>query len=66
MLVLSRKKGEKIVLSDVNVEITVVSIKGSRVRVGISVPTEIAVRRLEIADITALETPSDGPMSREG
>ena len=54
MLVLSRKKGEKIVMSYVNIEITVVSINGSRVRLGISVPTEIAVRRHEIADIAAL------------
>ena len=66
MLVLSRKKGEKIVISDVDIEITVVSINGSRVRLGISVPTEIVVRRPEIADIAALEPPSDSAMPRKG
>lgn len=50
MLVLSRKKNEKIVIGD-DVVITVVEIHGDKVRLGIEAPKEITVHRQEVCDI---------------
>jgi carbon storage regulator len=47
MLVLSRKKNEKIVLGD-NIVITVVEIRGDKVRLGIEAPREVPVNRQEV------------------
>ncbi|MBI4568269.1 MAG: carbon storage regulator CsrA [Planctomycetes bacterium] len=47
MLVLSRQKNETIMIGD-DVEITIVDIKGDKVRVGISAPKNIAVHRKEV------------------
>ena len=49
MLVLSRKKGESIVVND-NIVITVVEIRGDKVRVGIQADKDIPVHRKEIFD----------------
>ena len=46
MLVLSRKKSESIVIND-NVVITVVEVRGDKVRLGIQAPREIPVHRKE-------------------
>jgi carbon storage regulator len=48
MLVLSRKVGERILLPSSNVVLTVVSVKGNQVRLGISAPADVAVHREEI------------------
>lgn len=47
MLVLSRKKNESIVIND-NVRVTVVEIRGDKVRLGIEAPAEIPVHREEV------------------
>lgn len=47
MLVLSRKKNESIVIDD-NIVITVVEIRGDKVRLGIQAPREVPVHRSEI------------------
>lgn len=47
MLVLSRKLGEKIMIND-NVTITIVDIRGDKVRLGIEAPTEMPVHREEV------------------
>lgn len=49
MLVLSRQKEESIMIGD-NIEITVVDVRGDKVRLGISAPKEISVHRREIFD----------------
>jgi cytosine/creatinine deaminase len=49
MLVLARQKNETIMIGD-NVEITVVDIRGDKVRLGINAPKEIPVHRKEIHD----------------
>ena len=48
MLVLSRKEGEKIVLPDCEVTITVVKIAGNKTRLGISAPPGVVVHREEV------------------
>jgi carbon storage regulator len=47
MLVLSRKLNESIVIND-NVVVTVLGVKGDRVRIGIDAPGEIPVHRQEL------------------
>lgn len=47
MLVLSRYKNEKIVIGD-EIVITVVDIRGDKVRIGIEAPRDIDVHRLEV------------------
>ena len=70
MLVLSRKSNERIQIGD-SVVVTVLEIRGNKVRIGIDAPKEIHVLRSELQDqvsvasgndprgIEALET--DGP-----
>ncbi len=48
MLVLSRKLGERIVLPQCGVTVTVVAVEGNRVRLGIAAPAEIGVYREEL------------------
>lgn len=47
MLVLSRKKNESIVIGE-NVEITIMEVRGDKVRIGIAAPREVKVRRKEV------------------
>ncbi len=47
MLVLSRKSGERMLVGD-GIELTVVEVKGNRVRLGISAPDVVPVRRQEV------------------
>lgn len=47
MLVLSRQRDETIIIGD-DIEITVVDIRGDKVRLGISAPARIAVHRKEV------------------
>lgn len=47
MLVLSRQKDETIMIGD-DVEITVVDIRGDKVRIGITAPPHIPVHRKEV------------------
>ena len=49
MLVLSRQKDETIMIGD-DIEITVVDIRGDKVRLGINAPGEIPVHRKEVYD----------------
>jgi carbon storage regulator len=47
MLVLSRKKNESIVI-DEHIVITIVEIRGDKVRLGIEAPKEIPIHRSEV------------------
>jgi carbon storage regulator len=47
MLVLSRQRDESIMIGD-NIVITVVDVRGDKVRLGIEAPTEIPVHRQEV------------------
>lgn len=49
MLVLSRQRDETIMIGD-EIEISIVDIRGDKVRLGINAPTRIAVHRKEVYD----------------
>lgn len=49
MLVLSRKTLESLIING-NIEITVIEIRGDRVRLGINAPKDVPVHRSEIAE----------------
>lgn len=49
MLVLSRKKNESIVINN-DIVVTVVEIRGDKVRLGIVAPKEVPVHRQEVYD----------------
>jgi carbon storage regulator len=47
MLVLTRKKGESIVIQD-QIELTILSVEGDTVKVGISAPKHVDIFRKEV------------------
>ena len=49
MLVLSRKKNESIMIRD-DIVVTVVDVRGDKVRLGIEAPKEVTVHRREVYD----------------
>ena len=49
MLVLSRKKNDSIVINN-DITVTVVEIRGDKVRLGIVAPKEVPVHRQEVFD----------------
>lgn len=55
MLVLSRQRDESIIIGD-DIVITVVDIRGDKVRLGIQAPSEIPVHREEIYDLIKKES----------
>ncbi len=55
MLVLSRKKSESIVIND-DIVVTVVEVRGDKVRLGIQAPREVPVHRKEVLDAILRES----------
>jgi carbon storage regulator len=49
MLILTRRAGEALRIGD-EIEVTVMAVNGSQVRIGINAPRDIAVDREEIAE----------------
>ena len=47
MLVLSRRPGEEIIING-NIRVTIVSVKGDRVRIGVDAPGNVPVDRAEV------------------
>lgn len=59
MLILTRKIGESLLIGD-DVAITVLSVRGSQVKLGVKAPKEVSVHREEIYQrIKALSEESD-------
>ena len=50
MLILSRKQGEKVVIPAIGVTLTVLEVRGERIRLGIEAPLELTVLRQEVLD----------------
>ena len=64
MLVLSRKKNESIIIGD-NLIVTVVDIRGEKVRLGINAPTGIPVHRQEVYEAIQRENAKSADVSEE-
>lgn len=47
MLILTRRIGEKLIIDD-SIEVMVLGVKGSQVRLGINAPQQVSVHREEI------------------
>ena len=47
MLILSRKKGESLIIGD-GIELTVIEVSGDKVRLGIKAPNDVSVLRAEL------------------
>lgn len=62
MLVLSRQRDESIIIGD-DIEITVVDIRGEKVRLGISAPSHISVHRKEVYEAIKREHQAAGDTS---
>jgi carbon storage regulator len=68
MLVLSRQRDESIIIGD-NIVITIVDIRGDKVRLGIEAPTEIPVHRQEVYEAIQRENAkadAEGRVMRRG
>lgn len=52
MLVLTRKPGEKIVISG-NITITLIEVNGGKARIGIEAPANVSIMREELLEETA-------------
>ncbi len=64
MLVLSRHRDESIIIGD-DIVITVVDIRGDKVRLGINAPLEISVHRQEVYDAIQRENRSASRLEPE-
>ena len=47
MLILSRKRGERIVIGP-NIELAVVDIRGNKVRLAVDAPRDVSIHRQEV------------------
>lgn len=56
MLILSRRVNESIVIGD-DITLTILSVKGKQVRIGVNAPLELSVHREEIYQRLAREMP---------
>ena len=65
MLVLSRQRDESIVIGD-NIVITIVDIRGDKVRLGIEAPGEVPVHRQEVFEAIQRENRKTGPSQPGG
>lgn len=64
MLVLSRQRDETIMIGD-EIEITVVDIRGDKVRLGIAAPTRIAVHRKEVYEAIKRENEQAARLNKQ-
>lgn len=60
MLVLSRKKGERIRVGH-DIIVTIVEVRGDKIRVGIDAPDEVIIHREEVYDIIYANPDASAP-----
>ena len=65
MLVLSRERGETVNIGD-EIEVTVIDIRGDKVRLGVSAPRHVTVHRKEVYDAIKRQKESGGGEAGSG
>ena len=50
MLVLTRSIGERLIINDGEIKLSVLEVKGNQVRIGIDAPRDVSVHREEVFD----------------
>jgi len=65
MLVLSRQRDESIIIGE-DIVITIVDIRGEKVRLGISAPPHVPVHRKEVYEAIMREKRANQPDQAEG
>jgi carbon storage regulator len=62
MLVLSRKPGEKLMIGD-NIVVTILSVQGPKVKVGLEAPQGVSIRREELRPLAGQQeaNSTEGP-----
>ena len=60
MLVLSRKLGERVLVPQCGLSITVVAVEGNLIRLGFTAPSEVGVYREEVWQRIVLEAIREG------
>ncbi|MFK7960263.1 MAG: carbon storage regulator CsrA [Phycisphaerales bacterium] len=65
MLVLSRHRDETVMIGD-EIELTVVDIRGDKVRIGIKAPTRVPVHRKEVYEAIRRENDAAGRLDGGG
>ncbi len=65
MLVLSRKKNESIIIND-NITVTVIEIRGDKVRLGIEAPKNVTVHRREVYEAIQNQSRAADPAANVG
>ena len=63
MLVLTRREGETLVI-DGDIKVTVLSIKGNQIRIGIDAPKEVPIHRQELLDVENEENINPSPETK--
>jgi carbon storage regulator len=62
MLILTRRPGESLRIGD-DIEVTVMAVNGSQVRIGINAPRDISVDREEIAERKRRDREASSPQA---
>lgn len=65
MLVLSRQRDETIMIGD-EIEVTIVDVRGDKVRLGITAPTRVAVHRKEVYEAIKRENEQAAGLAQNG
>lgn len=65
MLVLTRRENERIVFPEVGITVEVVSVSGSRARLGVDAPAEVRILRHEIAEKEGIEPVATFPLAQK-
>ena len=59
MLVLTRRVGETLIISD-NIRVTILDVSGNQIRIGVTAPKDVPVHREEVAERIKADAANSG------